>query len=130
MSAQTPEDHPTAEITRLLSAARGGDPVAADALFDRVYRELQRLAHRQLGAHGRPGDTLDTTALVHESYLRLAQPADLSAADRAHFFNLAARVMRQVVVDYARRKDAAKRSGQVVRIEIGGRPAHRRPPRP
>jgi RNA polymerase sigma factor (TIGR02999 family) len=114
------EDHPTREITRLLSAARGGDPVAADALFDRVYRELHRLAHRQLGAHGRPGDTLDTTALVHESYLRLAQPADLSAADRAHFFNLAARVMRQVVVDYARRKDAAKRSGPEVRIELGG----------
>jgi RNA polymerase sigma factor (TIGR02999 family) len=109
------EDHPTQEITRLLSAARNGDPVAADALYDRVYRELHRLAHRQLGAHGRPGDTLDTTALVHESYLRLAQPADLSAADRAHFFNLAARVMRNVVVDFARRRDAEKR-GAALRV--------------
>lgn len=114
------EDVPAAEITRLLSAARHGDPAAADALFERVYRDLHLLAHRQLGAHGRPGDTLDTTALVHESYLRLARPSHLPAADRTHFFNLAARVMRQVVVDYARRKDAAKRSGLEVRLEPGG----------
>ena len=108
------------EITRLLSAARGGDRVASDALFASVYRELHRLAHVQLTARGRPGDTLDTTALVHEAYLRLVQPAGLSAEDRAHFFNLAARVMRHVVVDYARRRDAAKRSGELVRIEVGG----------
>ena len=111
---------PTEEITRLLSAARSGDRAAADALFARVYRELHGLAHRQLSARGRPGDTLNTTALVHETYLRLAQPAGLSAADRAHFFNLAARVMRHVVVDYARQRDAAKRSGDVVRIEVDG----------
>jgi RNA polymerase sigma factor (TIGR02999 family) len=108
------------EITRLLSAARGGDRSASDALFASVYRELHRLAHLQLAVRGRPGDTLDTTALVHEAYLRLVQPAGLSAEDRAHFFNLAARVMRNVVVDYARRRDAAKRSGEMVRIEIGG----------
>lgn len=108
------------EITRLLSAARGGDHAASDALFAGVYRELHRLAHAQLAVRGRPGDTLDTTALVHEAYLRLVQPAGLSAEDRAHFFNLAARVMRNVVVDYARRRDAAKRSGDVVRIEVGG----------
>jgi RNA polymerase sigma factor (TIGR02999 family) len=108
------------EITRLLSAARGGDRAASDSLFAGVYRELHRLAHAQLAVRGRPGDTLDTTALVHEAYLRLVQPAGLSAEDRAHFFNLAARVMRNVVVDYARRRDAAKRSGDVVRIEVGG----------
>jgi RNA polymerase sigma factor (TIGR02999 family) len=111
---------PTQDITRLLSAARGGDRSASDALFASVYRELHRLAHVQLTARGRPGETLDTTALVHEAYLRLVQPAGLSADDRAHFFNLAARVMRHVVVDYARRRDAAKRSGEHVRIEIGG----------
>ncbi len=110
----------TEEITRLLAGARDGDRAAAETLFARIYRELHGLAHRQLGAHGRPGDTLNTTALVHETYLRLAQPAGLSAADRAHFFNLAARVMRHVVVDYARQRDAAKRSGHTVRIEIGG----------
>jgi RNA polymerase sigma factor (TIGR02999 family) len=111
---------PTREITRLLFAARSGDQAAADALFDRLYQELLRLAHRQLTARGRPGDTLDTRALVHETYLRLARPGSLAAEDRAHFFNLAARVMRQVVVDYARRRDAAKRSGDVVRLEPGG----------
>lgn len=111
---------PTEEITRLLSAARGGDRAASDALFASVYQELHRLAHVQLAARGRPGDTLDTTALVHEAYLRLAQPAGLSAEDRAHFFNLAARVMRHVVVDYARRRDAAKRSGEHIRLEVGG----------
>ena len=110
---------PTQEITRLLSAARGGDRSASDVLFASVYRELHRLAHAQLAARGRPGDTLDTTALVHEAYLRLVQPKGLSAGDRAHFFNLAARVMRHVVVDYARRRDAAKRSGALVRIEVG-----------
>ena len=114
-----PQD-PTHEITRLLAAVRDGDRAASDALFASVYRELHRLAHAQLAARGRPGETLDTTALVHEAYLRLAQPAGLSAEDRAHFFNLAARVMRHVVVDYARQRDAAKRSGEVVRIEVGG----------
>ena len=115
-----PSPETSQEITRLLSAARGGDRAASDALFDSVYRELHRLAHIQLNSRGRPGDTLDTTALVHEAYLRLAQPAGLSAEDRAHFFNLAARVMRNVVVDYARRRDAAKRSGEIVSIEVGG----------
>jgi RNA polymerase sigma factor (TIGR02999 family) len=119
MSEENPTgDRSTVEITRLLAAARGGDRGASDVLFGRVYRELHALAHRQLSARGRPGETLGTTALVHESYLRLAQPAGLSAADRAHFFNLAARVMRHVVVDYARRRDAAKRSGEVIRIEV------------
>ncbi|HEX4963034.1 MAG TPA: ECF-type sigma factor [Thermoanaerobaculia bacterium] len=111
----------TEEITRLLSAVREGDPAAANALFSRVYRDLHALAHRQLGVRGRPGETLGTTVLVHEAYLRLAQPAGLSAVDRSHFFNLAARVMRHVVVDYARRRDAAKRSGDVVRLELDGR---------
>ena len=108
------------EITLLLSAARTGDRSASDVLFASVYRELHRLAHAQLAARGRPGDTLNTTALVHEAYLRLVQPAGLSAEDRAHFFNLAARIMRHVVVDYARRRDAGKRSGEMVRIEVGG----------
>lgn len=111
---------PAHEITRLLAAVRAGDRAAADALFAGVYEELHRLARAQLAARGRPGETLDTTALVHEAYLRLAEPAGLSAEDRAHFFNLAARVMRHVVVDYARRRDAGKRSGERVRIEVGG----------
>jgi RNA polymerase sigma factor (TIGR02999 family) len=110
----------TQGITQLLAAVRAGDNPSSDALFDRVYQDLHRLAHAQLAARGRAGDTLGTTVLVHEAYLRLAQPGSLSAADRSHFFNLAARVMRHVVVDYARRRDAAKRSGDVVSLDATG----------
>jgi RNA polymerase sigma factor (TIGR02999 family) len=106
------------DLTSLLSEARGGDAEAAAALFARVYRELHQLAHIQLRAHGRPGATLDTTALVHEAYLRLATPAGLAAEDRHHFFNLAARVMRHVIVDFARRRDAEMRGGGVIRLGL------------
>ncbi len=67
---------------------------------------------------GRPGATLDTTSLVHEAYLRLASPEALSAENRAHFFNLAARVMRHVIVDFARRRDAEKRGGGAVKVGL------------
>ncbi len=107
-----------ADVTTLLAAARGGEKRASEALYERVYSELKRLAHVQLSVHGRPGQTLDTTALVHETYLRLAGPAGAQPADRAHFFNLAARVMRHVIVDFARRRDADKRGGGVVPIEL------------
>jgi RNA polymerase sigma factor (TIGR02999 family) len=106
------------DVTTLIAAARGGEKRASEALYDRVYSELKRLAHVQLSVHGRPGQTLDTTALVHETYLRLAGPAGAAPADRAHFFNLAARVMRHVIVDFARRRDAEKRGGGVVPIEL------------
>ncbi|HET9226228.1 MAG TPA: ECF-type sigma factor [Thermoanaerobaculia bacterium] len=92
--------------------------IEADALFDRLYDQLHRLAHAQLAAHGKPGATLNTTVLVHEAYLRLAGPAGIGAADRAHFFNLAARVMRHVIVDFARRRDADKRGGGAVKVEL------------
>ena len=107
-----------ADVTTLIAAARGGEKRASEALYERVYSELKRLAHVQLSVHGRPGQTLDTTALVHETYLRLAGPAGAAPADRAHFFNLAARVMRHVIVDVARRRDADKRGGGVVPIEL------------
>jgi|CXWL01.1.fsa_nt_gi RNA polymerase sigma factor (TIGR02999 family) len=105
-------------LTTLIGHARGGDRAAADALFSRVYLELHRLAKAQLRFHGQPGSTLDTTALVHEAYLRLATPAGLAAVDRAHFFNLAARVMRHVIVDFARRRDAERRGGGVIAINL------------
>lgn len=107
-----------ADVTTLIAAARSGEKLASEALYERVYSELKRLAHVQLSVHGRPGQTLDTTALVHETYLRLAGPAGAAPADRAHFFNLAARVMRHVIVDFARRRDAEKRGGGVVPIEL------------
>ena len=117
-SPGSPRTPPT-ELTALLARAREGSRPAADELFSRVYADLHRLAKAQLGAHGRPGPTLDTTALVHETYLRLAGPAGFSAEDRAHFFNLAARVMRHVIVDFARRRDAERRGSGEVRLELG-----------
>ena len=100
---------PISDVTTLLRAARQGDRGAGEELFARLYADLKRLAHAQL-AHGkRPGETLDTTVLVHESFLRLGGGSPLEAESRDHFFNLAARVMRHVVVDFARRRDAEKR---------------------
>jgi RNA polymerase sigma factor (TIGR02999 family) len=104
-----------ADVTMLLDAARQGDRGAEEELFDRLYADLKRLARAQLSRGGRPGETLDTTGLVHETYLRLSGGSLLDAASRAHFFNLAARVMRHVVVDFARRRDAGKR-GAALRI--------------
>jgi RNA polymerase sigma factor (TIGR02999 family) len=117
-SPGSPRTRPT-DLTGLIAQAREGDRPAADELFSRVYADLHRLAKAQLGAHGRPGPTLDTTALVHETYLRLAGPAGFSAEDRAHFFNLAARVMRNVIVDFARRRDAQSRGSGGIRLDLG-----------
>ena len=96
--------------TALLDAARGGGRDAFDALLPRVYAELRQLAHARLRRH-RPGDTLNTTALVHEAYLRLADGETPGWRDRSHFFALAARAMRFVLVDVARERSAQKRGG-------------------
>ena len=98
------------EITTLLAALREGDKSAMDRLFPLVYREFHGRAH-QLLARRRPGETLSTTALVHETYLKLAGSAKQSYEDRLHFFAVASRAMRQILVDYARRNAAAKRGG-------------------
>ena len=98
------------EITTLLAALREGDKSAMDRLFPLVYREFHGRAHQQL-ARRRPGETLSTTALVHETYLKLAGSAKQSYEDRLHFFAVASRAMRQILVDYARRNAAAKRGG-------------------
>lgn len=103
------------DLAPLLQAARTGDRDAADKVFAALYTDLKRLAHAQL-AHGRgENETLQTTALVHEAYVRLVEPAGLAAADRSHFFNLAARVMRHIVIDFARRRSSAKR-GAALRV--------------
>lgn len=103
-----------AEVTELLSAAESGDPEAIERLFARVYAELKRIAHRQLGSD--PGATLNTTGLVHEAYLKLDVGAGINVAGRAHFFALAARAMRQIVIDHARARIAVKRGGSDVRF--------------
>lgn len=97
------------DITELVHAAGRGDRAALQALFAAVYDEIKRLAHRQLARNAQP--TLDTTGLVHEAYLKLVQPDSLKLRDRAHFFAIAAKAMRQIVVDHARRRQADKRGG-------------------
>jgi len=97
------------EVTRLLRAAQGGEAAALDRLVPLVYDDLRRLARRQLGREY-VERTLNPTALVHESYLKLGGGA-MVARDRAHFLALAARAMRQVLVDHARERKADKRGG-------------------
>lgn len=98
------------EITALLRQVGAGNGDAFDRLVAITYRELRDRAHRQL-ARARPGETLSTTALVHEAFLKLADSDSLSLRDRSHFFAVAARAMRQIIVDYARRASAQKRGG-------------------
>jgi RNA polymerase sigma factor (TIGR02999 family) len=97
------------EVTRLLQAAHEGEPAALERLIPLVYEDLRRLARRQLDReHGER--SLNATALVHESYLKLGG-AGMVASDRSHFLAIAARAMRQVLVDHARDRKAAKRGG-------------------
>jgi RNA polymerase sigma factor (TIGR02999 family) len=105
------------DITDLLHRAQGGDAAAADALFAATYRALRRLARARLRAGGRNA-LLDTTALVHESYLRLAAARHLRIEDRVHFMRYAGRVMRSVIVDLARRHAAGRRGGGAVHVPL------------
>jgi RNA polymerase sigma factor (TIGR02999 family) len=102
---------PSVAITDMLLQARDGDQSVVDALFPLVYDELSRIARRQLGRF-RPGDTLNTSALVHDAYLRLVDQTRTGWNDRAHFLATAARAMRFVIVDYARERSADKRGGR------------------
>jgi RNA polymerase sigma factor (TIGR02999 family) len=110
----------------LLAKWRGGDQEALQDLIPLVYKELRAAAHRCLRAE-RPGHTLQSTALVHEVYLRLAGGNPAETQDRAHFVAVAARLMRQVLVDYSRRHRAAKRGPEhkVVLTEIPDLPQQR-----
>ncbi len=99
---------PATVFTDLLKESRAGNPEALDRLVPLVYDQLRAIAHRQLRAE-RPEHTLGTTALVHEAYLRLVDQTRVDWQDRSHFFALAARTMRRVLVDYARRRGARKR---------------------
>lgn len=97
------------QVTRLLLNWRGGDSQALGALTPLVYDELRRIARRYLQQE-RPGHTLQSTALVHEAYLKLIDQ-DVSWQNRAHFFGIAAQFMRRILVDHARAKQADKRGG-------------------
>jgi RNA polymerase sigma factor (TIGR02999 family) len=110
--------HDTGDILLLLSQSRSGDEQAANRLLPVVYKEMRRLAAALMQRQPQ-GHTLQPTAVVHEAYLRMLGGATLDPTDRAHFFATAARTMRQVLVDHARRKLAAKRGGAMqYRVEL------------
>lgn len=99
------------EITQKLSAARRGDPLALDEVFSRVFDEIHRIAAAQVRRVGGE-NTLSTTAVVHEAYLKLAGGSPVEWEDRVHFFSVAARAMRQVLLNHARAHLAQKRGGR------------------
>jgi len=105
------------EISALLDRARAGEAPAVELLVPIVYGELRRIAARYLRRE-RPGQTLQATALVNEAYLRLLKDERLSFENRAHFLGIAARSMRQILVEHARSRDAAKRGGERHRITL------------
>jgi len=105
------------QITRLLQAWSEGEQSALERLIPLVYEELHRLAHHYM-ARERPGHTLQTTALLNEAYLRLVDSAKPSWQNRAHFFAVSAQVMRRVLVDWARSRQALKRGGEVRPLEL------------
>jgi RNA polymerase sigma-70 factor (ECF subfamily) len=108
-------DQLVAPITALLKRATSGDPAAEAELATAVYSELRRIAARFMRSE-RPEHTLQPTALVHEAYLKLLNQKDVDWQNRAHFYGVAAKTMRHILVDYARKARAAKRVGQLGRI--------------
>jgi RNA polymerase sigma factor (TIGR02999 family) len=108
---------PAASLTELLHRAQDGDADAADSLFAATYAELRKLARGRLRSGGR-NTLLDTSALVHESYLRFARAGRLQLEDRVHFMRWTGRVMRSVIVDFARRRQADRRGGGVAHLTL------------
>lgn len=105
----------TSQVTHLLQRAREGEHAALDELLPLVYGELRRVAQSFMRRQ-RPGHTLQPTALVNEAFIKLFEDTEPHVADRAHFLALMSRVMRQVLVDHARARGAAKRGGGEARV--------------
>jgi RNA polymerase sigma factor (TIGR02999 family) len=114
MSTLAPQD-----VTRILADFAEGDQGAVAALLPVVYGELRRLAATHLREE-RAGHTLQATALVHEVYMRLERAGAPAVQDRAHFLRLASKLMRQILVDHARAREAAKRGGERFRVTLDG----------
>jgi RNA polymerase sigma factor (TIGR02999 family) len=110
--AQSPE-----QITGLLQAWRNGNREALDELVPMVYDELRRIAHRYMRQQA-AGQTLQTTAVVHEAYMRLAGQGEVAWQNRAHFYGVCAQVMRSLLVDRARARGAAKRGGGQYKVSV------------
>lgn len=109
---------PSQNVTQLLIGWGNGDKAALDSLLPLVYDELRRQAARYLRRE-RVGHTLQTTALIHEAYLKLVDQKHVHWQNRAHFFGIAAQLMRRILVDHARTKKRAKRGGSDVRVSFG-----------
>lgn len=109
------------DITQLLKEASAGDRRASDALFDSVYQELRAIAKAQR-RRWNGNDTLNTTALINEAYVRLASSALANYKDRSHFFATASKAMRQVLINYAERIATAKRGGNPMRVTLSSLP--------
>ena len=107
----------SAEITGLLKAWGGGDQAALNLLTTKVYDELRRVARRYMRTQ-RTGDTLQTTALVNEAYLRLVNVRNVTWEHRAQFFTISAQIMRRILVDAARSRGADKRGGGVIKVNV------------
>ena len=107
----------SSEITELLQAWSGGDENAYSRIIEKVYPELRKIAQRCLGGE-HPGHTIQATALVHEAYLRLTDVERIHWQDRAHFFAVSAKVMRRILVEYARARHSAKRGGGLRRVDF------------
>lgn len=119
MPAVKPQDGSGAagEVTRLLAQASGGNVEALNRLFPLVYEELRRIAHRRMRGE-RAGHTLNTTALVHETYLKLIGQERVEWRERGHFYAVASEAMRRILVNYAHERRAGKRGGDLVRVPL------------
>lgn len=114
------------DVTELLAQWQGGNQEAIQSLLPLIYHELRRLARRHLSGE-RLEHTLQSTALVHEAYLRMVKPGAVRVENRAHFFAIASEIMRQILVDYARRRLAGKRDGgRRLSLEEAGELAQRK----
>jgi RNA polymerase sigma factor (TIGR02999 family) len=105
-------------VTELLAKSNAGDSTARGHLFEALYGELHRLARSQLNRAGNAAGSLDTTSLLHESYLKLIQVDQMAAVNRAHFFAYASKAMRSVIVDLVRERMAERRGGGVAAITL------------
>jgi len=114
-------DNARHDVTLLLAQWRGGDDQALDELVSLVYNELRRLAGRYLG-HERAGQTLQTHDLIHEAFLRLIGQRDVDWQNRAHFFGIAAQMMRRILADHARRRSSGKHGGGMRQVAIDDMP--------
>ena len=110
----TDPDH---QVTKLLERWSGGDEAALEQLMPLVHDELHRLAHQHMRRES-PGHILQTSALINEAYLRLVDQPQIRFENRAHFFGIAARLMRRILVDDARHRQAAKRGGSMIQVPL------------